>query len=96
MGCVKTEFNAPYYLHRRLAETSEQEGVSLNQYIVSLLSAIALINGKAILVNFQMIYKYSKNTSGTNLNSPDLKREISIHNALCLCVCDSEKTKLSS
>ncbi|HYX16626.1 MAG TPA: toxin-antitoxin system HicB family antitoxin [Nostoc sp.] len=31
----------PKSLHRRLAENSEQEGVSLNQYIVSLLSAIA-------------------------------------------------------
>lgn len=31
----------PKSLHRRLAETSEQEGVSLNQYIVSLLSAMA-------------------------------------------------------
>ncbi|WP_322746418.1 type II toxin-antitoxin system HicB family antitoxin [Nostoc sp. LEGE 12450] len=31
----------PKSLHRRLAETSEQEGVSLNQYIVSLLSAIS-------------------------------------------------------
>jgi antitoxin HicB len=30
----------PKSLHRRLAETSEQEGVSLNQYIVSLLSAV--------------------------------------------------------
>ncbi|MEH2230877.1 MAG: type II toxin-antitoxin system HicB family antitoxin [Nostoc sp.] len=31
----------PKSLHRRLAETSEREGVSLNQYIVSLLSAIS-------------------------------------------------------
>ncbi|MDZ7952531.1 type II toxin-antitoxin system HicB family antitoxin [Nostoc sp. DedQUE09] len=31
----------PKSLHRRLAETSELEGVSLNQYIVSLLSAIS-------------------------------------------------------
>ncbi|MFN6462737.1 MAG: type II toxin-antitoxin system HicB family antitoxin [Nostoc sp. DedVER02] len=31
----------PKSLHRRLAETSEQEGVSLNQYIVSLLSRVA-------------------------------------------------------
>ncbi|BDI19664.1 hypothetical protein ANSO36C_54660 [Nostoc cf. commune SO-36] len=31
----------PKSLHRRLAETSEREGVSLNQYIVSLLSAVA-------------------------------------------------------
>jgi antitoxin HicB len=29
----------PKSLHRRLAETAENEGVSLNQYIVSLLSA---------------------------------------------------------
>jgi antitoxin HicB len=29
----------PKSLHRRLAETADQEGVSLNQYIVSLLSA---------------------------------------------------------
>ncbi|MFH7030499.1 MAG: type II toxin-antitoxin system HicB family antitoxin [Heteroscytonema crispum UTEX LB 1556] len=29
----------PKSLHRRLAETAEREGVSLNQYIVSLLSA---------------------------------------------------------
>lgn len=29
----------PKSLHRRLAETAEQQGVSLNQYIVSLLSA---------------------------------------------------------
>ncbi|MEH2208942.1 MAG: toxin-antitoxin system HicB family antitoxin [Nostoc sp.] len=31
----------PKSLHRRLAETSEREGVGLNQYIVSLLSAIS-------------------------------------------------------
>lgn len=31
----------PKSLHRRLAETAEREGVSLNQYIVSLLSAVA-------------------------------------------------------
>ncbi len=31
----------PKFLHRRLAEASEREGVSLNQYIVSLLSASA-------------------------------------------------------
>ncbi|MEH2157615.1 type II toxin-antitoxin system HicB family antitoxin [Nostoc sp.] len=31
----------PKSLHRRLAETSELEAVSLNQYIVSLLSAIS-------------------------------------------------------
>ncbi|WP_373526179.1 type II toxin-antitoxin system HicB family antitoxin [Nostoc sp.] len=31
----------PKSLHRRLAETAEHEGVSLNQYIVSLLSAAA-------------------------------------------------------
>ena len=31
----------PKSLHRRLAETSEREGVSLNQYILSLLSAIS-------------------------------------------------------
>ncbi len=31
----------PKSLHRRLAETSEREGVSLNQYIVSLLSAVS-------------------------------------------------------
>ncbi|MEH1927486.1 type II toxin-antitoxin system HicB family antitoxin [Nostoc sp.] len=30
----------PKSLHRRLAETAEREGVSLNQYIVSLLSAV--------------------------------------------------------
>lgn len=29
----------PKSLHRRLAETAEQQGVSLNQYVVSLLSA---------------------------------------------------------
>ncbi|MEH2192567.1 MAG: toxin-antitoxin system HicB family antitoxin [Nostoc sp.] len=32
----------PKSLHRRLAETSERECISLNQYIVSLLSAVAL------------------------------------------------------
>ncbi|GAA6615532.1 type II toxin-antitoxin system HicB family antitoxin [Scytonema sp. NUACC26] len=31
----------PKSLHRRLAETAEREGVSLNQYIISLLSTIA-------------------------------------------------------
>ncbi|MHC5610060.1 MAG: toxin-antitoxin system HicB family antitoxin [Nostoc sp.] len=31
----------PKSLHRRLAETAEHEGVNLNQYIVSLLSAVA-------------------------------------------------------
>ncbi|OUL28610.1 antitoxin HicB [Nostoc sp. T09] len=31
----------PKSLHRRLAETAEREGVSLNQYIVYLLSAVA-------------------------------------------------------
>jgi predicted RNase H-like HicB family nuclease len=31
----------PKSLHRRLAETAEREGVSLNHYIVSLLSKIA-------------------------------------------------------
>jgi predicted RNase H-like HicB family nuclease len=31
----------PKSLHRRLAETAEREGVSLNQYLVSLLSAVA-------------------------------------------------------
>lgn len=31
----------PKSLHRRLSETAEREGVSLNQYIVYLLSAVA-------------------------------------------------------
>lgn len=31
----------PKSLHRRLAETAEREGISLNQYTVSLLSAVA-------------------------------------------------------
>ncbi|MBN3873778.1 type II toxin-antitoxin system HicB family antitoxin [Nostoc sp. JL33] len=36
----------PKSLHRHLAETSEQEGVSLNQYILSLLSAGASLTAK--------------------------------------------------
>ncbi|HLO84747.1 MAG TPA: type II toxin-antitoxin system HicB family antitoxin [Nostocaceae cyanobacterium] len=35
----KLMLRMPKSLHRRLAETAEREGVSLNQYIVSLLSA---------------------------------------------------------
>jgi antitoxin HicB len=35
----KFVLRVPKYLHRRLAEQAEREGISLNQYAVSLLSA---------------------------------------------------------
>ncbi len=46
----KTEYSGrillrlPKYLHRRLAEMAKEEGVSLNQYIVSLLSERSTMN----------------------------------------------------
>ena len=43
----KTLLRMPASLHRRLAEEAQAEGVSLNQWLVSLLSASSAVYGRA-------------------------------------------------
>ena len=43
----KTLLRMPASLHRRLAEEAEAEGVTLNQWLVSLLSASSAVYGRA-------------------------------------------------
>jgi predicted RNase H-like HicB family nuclease len=43
----KTLLRMPASLHRRLAQEAEGEGVSLNQWLVSLLSASSAVYGRA-------------------------------------------------
>ncbi|MDX2130238.1 MAG: toxin-antitoxin system HicB family antitoxin [Chloroherpetonaceae bacterium] len=58
----------PKTLHRSLAQRAQEEGTSLNQFVVSLLSSSAAVSGfetatKAIVKNFQKILEKDLQTS---------------------------------
>jgi predicted HicB family RNase H-like nuclease len=54
----------PKSLHRNLAETAELEGVSLNQYVVSVLSAAPAFAGTRIETELSITQSFAETASG--------------------------------